>query len=192
MALNATIHVLEIELADADRGVYQSLALRVARHPSEAEEFLLTRVLAYCLEWIDGIGFSSGLSTPDEPAIFVRDPTGALQAWIDVGVPDAARVHRASKAAPRVAIYTHKAPEQLRKSLEGARIHRAEHLHLVAVDRDFIAAWTQRLERRMKLALSVSGGQVYLTFGAQTLEGSLTPLVLEAAEPGGAPSRGRG
>jgi uncharacterized protein YaeQ len=193
MALNATIHVFEIELADADRGVYESLALRVARHPSEAEDYLLTRVLAYCLEWTEGIGFSSGLSTPDEPAIYVRDPTGALQAWIDVGVPDAARVHRASKAASRVAIYTHKAPEQLRRALEGGRIHRAEHLHLVAVDRDFIAAWVARLERRMKLALSVSGGQVYLTFGAHTLEGALTPLAL--AEPGaaaGAAPRPRG
>jgi uncharacterized protein YaeQ len=178
MALNATVHVFEIELADADRGVYETLALRVARHPSEAEDYLLTRVLAYCLEWTEGIGFSTGLSTPDEPAIFVRDPTGALQAWIDVGVPDAARVHRAAKAAPRVAVYTHKAPEQLRKALAGARIHRAEDLHLVAVDRDFLAQWAQRLERRMKLALSVSGGHLYLTLGAHTLEGRLEPIVL--------------
>jgi uncharacterized protein YaeQ len=180
MALNATIHVFEIELADADRGVYQTLSLRVARHPSEAEDYLLTRVLAYCLEWTEGIGFSSGLSSPDEPAIFVRDPTGALRSWIDVGVPEAARVHRASKAAPRVAVYTHKAPEQLRKALEGQRIHRAQDLHLVAVDRPLIAQWTRLLQRRMKIALSVSGGQLYLTIGGQTLEGTLEPLVLAA------------
>ncbi len=173
MALNATIHVFEIELADSDRGVYEAFVLRVARHPSEAEDYLLTRVLAYCLEWTEGIGFSAGLSTPDEPAIHVRDPTGALACWIDIGVPDAARVHRASKAAPRVAIYTHKPPEQLRRALDGERIHRADDLHLVAVDRDLLDAWVQRLTRRMKVSLAVSGGQLYLTIGTQTIEGSL-------------------
>lgn len=178
MALNATIYVFEIELADADRGVYESFSLRVARHPSEAEDYLLTRVLAYCLEWAPGIGFSSGLSSPDEPAIFVRDPTGAYVSWIDVGVPEAARVHRASKAAPRVAVYTHKPPEQLLKALAGARIHRARDLHLIAVDRALIARWGQRLQRRMKLALSVSGGQIYLTAGDETIEGTLEPLAL--------------
>jgi uncharacterized protein YaeQ len=178
MALNATIHVLEIELADSDRGVYETLPLRVARHPSEAEDYLLTRVLAYCLEYTDGIAFSSGLSAPDEPAIAVRDRTGALQAWIDIGVPDAARVHRASKAAPRVAIYTHKPPDQLRRALAGERIHKADSLHLVAVDRELIAGWVRRLDRRMKIALSVSGGQIYLSLGKETLEGANTLFTL--------------
>ena len=184
MALNATIHVLDIELADSDRGVYESLALRVARHPSESEDYLLTRVLAYCLEYTDGIAFSSGLSTPDEPAIAVRDRTGALQAWIDIGVPDAARVHRASKAAPRVAVYTHKPPEQLRRALAGERIHRAEALQLVAVDRELIAAWVRRLERRMKIGLSVSGGQIYLDLGKETLEGANRAFSLAESEAG--------
>src|ERR1700760_2762277 len=98
MALGATIHVFDIELADSDRGVYESFELRVARHPSEAPDYLLTRVLAYCLEYTEGISFSSGLSTPDEPTIAVRDLTGALRVWIDVGAPSAERLHRASKA----------------------------------------------------------------------------------------------
>jgi uncharacterized protein YaeQ len=183
MALNATIHVLDIELADTDRGVYESLSLRVARHPSEAEDYLLTRVLAYCLEYTDGIAFSSGLSSPDEPAIAVRDRTGALLTWIDIGVPDAARVHRASKAAPRVAIYTHKPPGNLRRALAGARIHKADSLQLIAVDRELIAGWVRRLERRMKIALSVSGGQIYLALGTETLEGVNTNFtLLDSAE----------
>jgi uncharacterized protein YaeQ len=178
MALNATIHVLDIELADADRGVYESLPLRLARHPSESEEYLLTRVLAYCLEYADGIAFSSGLSTPDEPPIAIRDRTGALQTWIDVGVPDAARVHKASKAAQRVAIYTHKPPEQLQRALAGERIHKADAVELIAVDRELIAGWVRRLERRMKIALSVSGGQIYLSLGTETLEGANRPFRL--------------
>src|SRR5438094_2653221 len=98
VALTATIYNVDIDLADADRGVYETLALRVARHPSESEEFLVTRILAYALEFREGIAFSSGLSDPDEPAISVRDLTGAIQSWIDIGIPDAARLHNASKA----------------------------------------------------------------------------------------------
>jgi uncharacterized protein YaeQ len=179
MALNATIYVFDIELADADRHVYETLNLRVACHPSEALDFLATRVLAYCRELAPGIGFSPGLSTPDEPAIHVRDATGALLAWIDIGVPDAARVHRASKAAPRVAIYSHKPAEQLRRALAGERIHRSEALTLVEVDRRLLDEWTALLQRRMKLSLSFSGGEIYLTLGARTLTGTLRPVVLD-------------
>ena len=108
MALGATIYTFDIELADADRAVYESLNLRVAQHPSETPDYLMTRVLAYCLEFGEGIGFSKRLSDPDEPAIFVRDLTGALQTWVDIGLPEPERLHRASKASPRVAVYTHK------------------------------------------------------------------------------------
>ena len=104
MALTATLYNFTIELADVDRGVYESLTLKVAQHPSETEERLVTRVLAYCLEQAEGIAFSRGISDPDEPAITVRDLTGTILAWIEVGAPDAARLHKASKAAPRVAV----------------------------------------------------------------------------------------
>ncbi len=107
------IYNFEIDLADHDRGVYETLALRVARHPSESEEYLWTRVLAYALECTEGIQFSpGGLSDPDEPAITVRDRTGTIRSWIEIGTPDAARLHRASKATPRVAVYLHKDPTQ--------------------------------------------------------------------------------
>src|SRR5207244_13516427 len=105
MALGDTIYVFAIELANSDSSVYESLRVRVARHPSETPEHMLTRVLAYCLEYTEGIALSNGLSEPHEPAIAVRDLTGVLKAWIDGGAPDAMRLHRASKAAPRVAVY---------------------------------------------------------------------------------------
>jgi uncharacterized protein YaeQ len=180
MALNATIYPFDIELADADRGVYQSLALRVARHPSEAGDFLVARALAYCLEWTEGIGFSKGLSTPDEPAIHVRDLTGALLAWIDIGTPEAARVHRAAKAAPRVAVYTHKDPALLVAALAGERIHRAEQLALYALDRALVEALRARLARRVTWSVSVSGGHLYVSVDGATLEGGLTPVLLTA------------
>ena len=173
MARSATLYSFDIELADTDRGVYESLALRVAQHPSETEEYLLTRVLAYCLEYTEGVAFSRGLAEPDEPALSVRDLTGALRAWIEIGVPDAARLHRASKAAPRVAVYTHRDPAQLVRALAGERIHRAEALELYAVDRALIAELAEHLERRMAFTLSITDRHLFLTVGGDTLTGQV-------------------
>jgi uncharacterized protein YaeQ len=174
MALGATIYVFNIDLADSDRGVYQPLELRMARHPSEGEEYFLTRVLAYCLEYTEGIGFSNGLFEPDEPTIAVRDLTGVLRAWIDVGAPEAARLHRASKAAPRVAVYTHKDAGQLAARLSLERIHRIEALELYALDREWLAALATKLARRMEFSLTVAERHVYLSLGEETL-----PCVIE-------------
>src|SRR5262245_19347864 len=178
VALTATIYTVDIDLADADRQVYESLALRVARHPSETKEYFATRVLAYALEYAEGIEFTRGLSDPDAPAILIRDPTGAIRSWIDVGTPDAARLHRASKAAPRVAVYTHKDPARFIGSLAGERIHRVEALELYALDRGLIAGLAARLERRMVWELSISERELFLSTGGETLTGPVTRLVI--------------
>jgi uncharacterized protein YaeQ len=171
VALTATMHTFDIQLADADRGVYETLALRVARHPSETEEHLVTRVLAYCLEYADGIGFSNGLAGPDEPALAVRDLTGAMRVWIDIGAPDAPRMHRASKAAGRVAVYTHKDPGLVLRQWSGERIHRAAQLELYSMDPTFLAALVARLQRRLAFAIAVTGGHLYVTIGDEVIEG---------------------
>lgn len=176
MALGATVYVFQIELANSDLGVYEHLDLRVARHPSETADHLLARVIAYCLEYTEGIGFSKGLSDSDEPAIAIRDLTGSLRSWIDVGLPEAARLHRAGKAAPRVAVYTHKDPAQLLARLSGEKIHRAAELELYALDRDWLAALERQLERRMQFTLTVAAQHLYLALGAETLVSSVTRL----------------
>lgn len=178
MALNATVYSFDIELSDVDRGVYATLALRAARHPSETPEYLLTRVLAYCLESTEGLEMSRGLAEPDEPALMVRDLTGALRAWIEVGAPDAARLHKASKAAPRVAVYTHKDPAQLVRQLASERIHKADALEIHAVDRQLLAELAARLERRMKLGVTVTDRTLYVTSGDATLTGTVERLSL--------------
>jgi len=180
LALTATIHTFEIELADIDRGVYETLALRVPRHPSETEESLLTRVLAYCLEYVEGISFSNSLAAPEEPTIAVRDLTGALLVWIDVGAPDAARLHKASKAAARVAIYTHKEPRQLLRQWSGERIHRAAEVELYSVERSLLAELVARLKRRMVFALSVTSGHLYITIDDDAIEGNVERHAIEA------------
>ena len=176
MTLQATVYNFDIELADSDRGVYESLALRVARHPSESEDHLIARVLAYLLEFVDGIAFSRGISDPDEPAIAVRDLTGAIDTWIDVGTPDAARLHKASKVATRVVVYTHKDPRQFLNRLAGEKIHRADSLELYAIDRALVSALVARLDRRVAFTVSVAERELYVAIGTDNLRGAVVRL----------------
>ena len=178
MALSSSVFTFEIDLADADRGVYEHLDLRVARHPSESDVFLVARVLAYCLELTDGIAFSRGLSDADDPPIAVRDLTGALQAWIDVGTPSVERLHRASKASPRVVVYIHKDHAQWLASLDGARIHRAGDLELRAFDRGLIRDLAAALDRRMSFALSVAEGELFVSLGERTISGRVDRIAI--------------
>src|SRR5580692_1128386 len=148
MALSATVYSFEINLSDLDRNVYQALAFRVAKHPSESDAYLWTRVLAYCMEYREGLSFSKGgLSDPDTPALAVHDLTGAILRWIEIGLPEHARLHRASKAAPEVAVYAHKDVGQLLARLGAEKIHRAQDIQINTFDQEMIASLTARLTR---------------------------------------------
>jgi uncharacterized protein YaeQ len=176
MALGSTMHNVTVDLSDVDRGVYERLDLRLARHPSETAEYLVTRLLAYCLEYTEGIAFTAGLSSGDEPAIVIRDLTGRLTGWIEVGSPDADRLHRASKAAERVAVYIYKDPRQLLGQLAGKRIHRAEEIPVISFERRFIEELAGRLDRRNELSLSVTEGHLYLEFGGTSITSEIEQL----------------
>lgn len=167
------MYVFDVRLADADRAVNESLTIRTAQHPSETAGYLVTRLLAYCLEYTEGIAFSKGLSDPDEPAIVVRDLTGVLQAWIEVGAPDGDRLHRAAKAASRVVVYAHRGLDSLMARLDGVRIHRAREIRLRALDPELLSELIARLDRRMSLDLTVSDRTLYVSIGNETLTGVL-------------------
>src|SRR5580692_10854733 len=141
MALTATMHHFHVTVSDVDRAVYQTLDFRVARHPSESGRYLTTRTLAYCLSYEDGIAFSKGgLSSAEEPPITVRDPTGILLAWIDVGSPSAERLHKAAKAARRVALYTHVDAALLQREASTRPIHKAAEIEVWQFDPSFLDA----------------------------------------------------
>ena len=178
MALTATIYSFDVQLNDLDRGVYETLAFKAAQHPSESEEFLLARVLAYCLEYREGISFGKGLAEPDEPAIAITDLAGTRQAWIEIGAPDADRLHRASKACPRVVVYAHKDPTGWLRQLDGARIHKREGVEVIVFDRALITDLVQRLERRMAFTLMRSEDHLFISLGDESLEGSLSRSTL--------------
>ena len=168
MAIGATVHTFTVQLADVDRGVYDELSLRVARQSAETDAFMMTRVLAYCLEYEEGIAFSEGISSTDEPAVLVRDLTGRLVAWIEVGSPDAARLHHGSRLAERTAVYTHRDPAKVLASWSGKRIHDADAIVLHSFDPGFIDAAVAALERRNTMTLSITEGRIYLELNGAT------------------------
>jgi len=173
MAAGATMHTFAVQLADVDRGVYEDLSLRVARHPSETGAFMMTRVLAYCLEYEDGIAFSEGISATDEPAVLVRDLTGALTTWIEVGAPDAARLHSGSMQAARTVVYTHRDPAKVSAPWAGKRIHRADEILLHSFDPGFVEAAAALVERRNTMTLSVTERRIYLDLGGASRESDI-------------------
>mgnify|MGYP001620197674 CR=1 FL=1 len=173
MAISATIYSFSLQLSDIDRGVYQNLELKLACHPSETLEYMLTRLLAYCLEYEDGIVFTDGISAGDEPAVLVRDLTGRITAWIEVGAPDPDRLHRGAKLAGRAAVYTHRDPAPFLEQLTGKKIHRAAELPVYALDRGFMKAAAGAIERRNTASLSVTERQLYLDLNGKTFSGTI-------------------
>ena len=174
MALNATIYTLTVELADIDRAVYATLDLRMAREPSESADYFTVRLLAYCLEYGEGIAFTQGVAAGDEPALWIHDLTGRLLAWIDVGLPDAAHLHKGSRTADRVAVYTHRHVTQLLGQLSGKKIYRAEEIPVYALDPRFVADVAALIERRVSLAVTRSDGELFVDVAGQSFRSTVT------------------
>jgi uncharacterized protein YaeQ len=179
VALPATLRRFSINLADSDREVYEQLDWRVPQHPSESERYLIARLLARALEHAEGVEFSKGgVSDDEEPAIVQRNLRGELQAWIEVGAPTPDRLHKASKAAPRVVVYAWKNVEQLAEAIAERKIHRADHLVIRALPADMLDRVATTLDRNNTWELAITGGTLYLTIGGALYEGSVEPVSL--------------
>ena len=169
MAIGVVMHTFDVQLADLDRGVYEDLTLRLAQHPSETPAFMTTRLFAYCLEYAEGIALSEGIAATNEPAVLIRDATGRQTAWIEVGAPDAERLHYGSKLTGRVVVYTHRDPARLLPQWAGKKIHDAENIALTSFDPGFVDAVADAIERRNTVTLSVTEGQLYLDVNGTNL-----------------------
>ncbi len=179
MALGSTVLRFKLQLSDADRGVYEELDLRAAQHPSETTAYLITRVLAYVLSYEEGMTFTQGLANVDQPALWVKTPDDRTVAWIEIGTPSAERLHKASKACPRVLVYTHHDPQLLRREVARMPIHRLEHIEVFAPAAALVQGLAEKLERNNQWELVRSGGQVYVTTSGATIEGEVAPVSLE-------------
>jgi uncharacterized protein YaeQ len=174
VALQATVYHLRIELSDVDRGVYEALDLRVARHPSESMHYLLTRVIAYALLYEEGIAFGKGLSTTEEPALWIKDLQGAVRAWIEVGTPSAERLHKASKAAPRVVVFTQHDPRLLADEARSRPIHKVQQIEVYALDAAFLDVLEALTDRNSRWTLLRNDGLLFITVGEKSISGAVT------------------
>jgi uncharacterized protein YaeQ len=170
MAQPSIVHRFEFELSDSDRGVYQTLSFRMARHPSETETLFAARVAAYCLNAQEGLEILPGIAEPEEPALKVLSPTGAIDLWVDVGMPDPRRLHKASKASSRVKVYLHKDPYHYLQGLAGERIHRREEIVFHSFGKSFLDDLGRGCGRDTKGSWVVTGGSVYVDLGTGSLE----------------------
>ncbi len=173
MALTATLYRFRIDLSDVDRNLYQVLEFRAAMHPSESVPFFITRILAYALNYQEGLEFSAGISAPDDPAIRVMGLTGGVDLWIDIGNPTTKRIHKASKSAKEVRIYTHKDVQLLARELREEKVHRLEEIGLFSLDQWFLNAIGATLNRDNHWEMTCNESELYVGVGKGSFQGRL-------------------
>lgn len=178
MALTSTLYRFRIDLSDVDRNLYQTLEFRAAMHPSESLPFFITRILAFALNYRQELVFSPGISAPDEPAIRALGPTGGLDLWIDIGNPTAKRIHKASKTAKEVRIYTHKDPQFLARELREEKVHKLGEIGLFSLDPHFLKALGATLNRDNHWELTHNEGELYVGAGKDSFQGRLERHIL--------------
>jgi uncharacterized protein YaeQ len=173
LALTSTLYRFRIDLSDVDRNLYQTLEFRAAMHPSESIPFFVTRILAYALNYQEGLEFSPGISATDEPAIRVTGLTGGLDLWIDIGNPTARRIHKAAKLAKELRIYTHKEVQLLIREFCSEKIHRLKEIGLFSFEQRFLNSIGDTLSRDNHWELTRNEGELYVGVGKETFRGRL-------------------
>jgi uncharacterized protein YaeQ len=181
VAKGATIHKCELAVCDLDRGRYATHSLTLARHPSETEERLMVRLLAFALFAGEALEFGRGLSTEDEPDLWRRDPTGAIDLWIDVGLPDERNLRKACGRARQVVVlaYGGRKAEQW-WAQNGAALGRQHNLRVLALPAEAGAQLQSLASRSMKLNCTIQDGHVWLADEAAAIE--LVPQCWSAGE----------
>jgi uncharacterized protein YaeQ len=178
MALKPTIYKAQIELADSDRNAFESLSLTLARHPSETLERMTARLLAYCLNSTRGLEFTKGISTSDEPDLWVHSDHGDVDHWIEVGQPEYARLRKACGRARQVSIYAFGKSASTWWKLQGDEIGALPHLSAWQFDWGEIEAAAGLLDRTVQLNVSIVGGTLYLDNGSDASSVELNNLCL--------------
>lgn len=179
MALTATIFKADLTVSDMDRGYYATHALVLARHPSETDERMMVRLLAFALNADEALEFGKGLSNEDEPALWRKDLTGLIKQWIEVGLPDEKSVRKACGRATQVLLYTYGRGAAKWWQDNSAAMTRPDNLTVVDLPAASTQALAQLAERTMQLQCTIQDGTVWITDGDATVE--IAPVVLSAA-----------
>ena len=176
MALKATIFKVDLQVADMDRSYYGDHALTIARHPSETDERMMLRVLAFALHAGPDLAFGRGLSTDDEPDLWQRDLTGAIALWIDVGLPDEKLLRRACGRAREVVVYAYGRGVDLWWERARGPLERARNLRVASVPIATGLDLARLAQRTMELQCTIQEGHVWLGNRDKTVEVALTTL----------------
>lgn len=176
MALPSTIYRVNIQLSDIDRGVYESLQATVARHPSETEERLVARLLAYALFFEPGLAFTKGVGAGDEPDLWLKGADDRVLLWVEVGLPEPERLIKAGRHAARVAavVCGRALPAWEQQHLQ--KLAGVSNLTVLRFDQPFINNLAAGLDRSITWSVTVNDGNLYLDAGADSFETVLQEL----------------
>ena len=176
MAQPSTIYRVGIQLSDIDRGLYESLQVTVARHPSETEERLLARILAYALYYEPELTFTKGVGAGDEPDLWSKGPDGRVRCWIEVGLPDAERLAKASRHSERVVLCAFGSALPVWEKQQLPKLAGISNLTVISLELAFLGSLKERLQRNISWSLTVTEGSIYLTIDGETLESDVNHL----------------
>lgn len=169
MALKAIIYKADIQIADMDRHYYGDHAFTIARHPSETDERMMVRLLAFVLHAHETLAFGKGLSADDEPDLWRRDMTGSIERWIDVGQPDDKRLLKACGRAKEVWVYCYSANSGIWWKQIADRLERAKNLCVTSIASDSSLALSRLATRNMKFSCTIQEGQIWLSNDQQSV-----------------------
>ena len=170
MALKSTIFKVTLEIADLDRPYYQTHTLTIARHPSETDERMMVRILVFALHAQDSLNFGKGISSEGEPDLSVKDLTGSIESWIDVGLPDEKLVRRACGQAQRVFIYTYGGRgADMWWTQNSDKLERNANLAIVNIPLEVSRALAKLAQRNMQLQCTIQEGMIWFNQGEETV-----------------------
>jgi uncharacterized protein YaeQ len=181
MALPSTIYRAALQLSDIDRGVYQTIQTTVARHPSETEERLVARLLAYVLCYAEDLVFTKGICAGDEPDLWVTGPDGRVRQWLEVGLPDAERLIKASRHAEQVTLFACGSALSLWERNQLPRLAAAGTVTVLTVAPSLLHRLVTLLERTITWEITITEATLYLQIGGVSLESPIQ--VLTAPQP---------
>lgn len=173
MALPSTIYRASVQLSDLDRQVYESLQTTIAQHPSETQERLLARLLAYSLCYEEELSFTKGVGSGDEPDLWSKGPDGRVRLWVEVGQPDPERLAKSCRHVQRAVLFAFGPTLNRWLTQHQQKLAPVHNLTVVALDFGFLGKLTADLERVINWSLTVTEGNLYLTVGDRTLEAGL-------------------
>jgi len=182
MALKATIFKADLQVADMDRNHYGSHSLTIARHPSETDERMMVRLLAFALHADEALAFTKGLSTDEEPELWQKDLTGSIELWIELGQPDERRIRKACGRARKVVVYNYGGrAAEIWWQQNAERLGALENLRVIDLPAASARALAALARRTMSLTCTIQDGQVWLADQEQTV--MLEPRPRTAARP---------